>query len=167
MNFVPSDELIRSSQHAVTLFLVVLAVLACAFVHGFCPRLSRRPAARLVVVVIIFHLALGPWGACIIAYDSRHPELWVQEWFRDPNVSIPLCICLEFVLWTVLWRHWRKEWRMAKGIGSLDLAKRLLAEGKQDAADAAYRKGLRFTGLEQEFLPRAGRRSRGKRPGVF
>jgi hypothetical protein len=106
-------------------------------VNGLGPNLQKRPAARLARQVVIFHLILGPWGACIIAYDSRHPELWVEEWFRNPHLSIPLCICLEFVLWAVLWRHLRKERRMAKGIRLLTLATRLLAEGEQDAADAA------------------------------
>jgi hypothetical protein len=169
MNFLPRDELIRS-QLAITLFLVVLAVLACAFVYGFFPRLSRKPAARLVVVVTVFHLFLGPWGVCILAYESRHPELWGDP-CRNPHLVVPFCVCMEVVIVAVLWRHGRKEWRMAEGNRLLEKALRLLAEGKQDAADAAYRKGLRLTGLEQEFLPRAERRggagrSRGRRPGA-
>jgi hypothetical protein len=171
MNDFISDGLMRHQQ-AISLALLVLAVVVCGIVNGFGPKVERRSVAEAVRYVMIFHLILGPWGYFIIAYERQHPELWV-DWFRNPHIAVPFIICIEVILVTVLLWLWMEERRRANGLASLKLAIRLQEEGRHEAAEVAYQRGLKLMRMKRsadcdppfDGLPRGSAQRGGHVPG--
>lgn len=98
-------------------------------------------------IIFVGHLILGPFAIWIIANDAKHPEWW-GDWWRNPTYSIPWCVMCDCIIWGLALDMWRRERRMTQGLDLLAKANRLLAEGKTEAADAAYERGKSMCGLK-------------------
>jgi hypothetical protein len=108
--------------------------------------LSGGTQLKEIKLVIALHIILGPLGVLIMMDDAKHPERW-GDWWRNPAYAVPYCLALEAVIAGALVLGWRREHKLTKGIRLLKEANRLHAEGKFEAAEAAYQEGKRMCGM--------------------
>ncbi|HZU34737.1 MAG TPA: hypothetical protein VFA18_02440 [Gemmataceae bacterium] len=99
-------------------------------------------------VLVMWHVIWLAGMAYILAIDLPHPESWA-DWCHDPHVSLPLYIVAEVVGVPLYVRAWLRRERKAKGIALLKMAIQLQAEGRHEAAEAAYREGCRLSGIQE------------------
>lgn len=102
-------------------------------------------------IQVLLHLQvfLIVFAAFVIADDMKHPERW-ETFYRNPTFSIPFCIGMEALIVTALLRRWRQQRRIEEGERLLEEANRLLDQGLEEEAEAAYAKGRWLCGLKRK-----------------
>jgi hypothetical protein len=83
--------------------------------------------------LLLLYLAVALWKAPSVAHDLRHPELWGEDWQRDPRLYLPMLgLVLAGHAWWA-WDWWRWERRIDRQVRELEERRRALEGGCREA----------------------------------